>query len=204
MCAHTFREEQQEVRWDPAEQLPAIKWAQGAGPRSIEEAENEARSGEWRGKMGLESSRRQVLVCLRNSLCLALGANVFFPSWIRAQITGHNGSVGVHFRSSVLSFKAWLWDGHQREKICPNVDRSLTSGKLSPGKQEQINWRLCNTRFPKVSRTQGHKVTFSHSSPRTLSILPSLSLSNSWHSPVDFTPLFPPHLTRWNVFLRIF
>ena len=131
-------------------------------------------------------------------------SSLSFPSWIRAQITGHNGSVGVHFRSSILSFKAWLWDGHQREKICPNVDRSLTSGKLSPGKQEQINRSLCNTRFPKVSRTQGHKVTFSHSSPRTLSILLSLSVSNSWHSPVDFTPLFPPHLTRWNVFLRIF
>ena len=62
MCAHTFREEQQEVRWDPVEQLPAIKWAQGAGPRCSEEAENEARSGEWRGEMGLESSRRQVFV----------------------------------------------------------------------------------------------------------------------------------------------
>jgi len=73
-----FREEQQEVRLDPAEQLPAIKWAQGAGPRSSEEAGSEARSGEWRGEIGLESSGRQEFVCLRNSLCLSLGANIFF------------------------------------------------------------------------------------------------------------------------------
>ena len=89
-------------------------------------------------------------------------SSLSFPSynkclpWTRAQITGHNGSVGVHFRSSALSFRAWLWDGHQREKICPNVDKPLTSRKLSLGKQNKSPEACVTQGFP---RCQGLKDT---------------------------------------------
>ena len=128
-------------------------------------------------------------------------SSLSFPSylclpWIRAQVTGHSGSIGVHFRSSVLSSRAWLWDGTKERKSAQMwIDPWPHTSCLLVSKNKSSE--ACVTQgFP---RCQGLKDT------RWPSVTPPPEPFLSSHLSLKFLAftcrlLFPPHFTRWNLF----